>query len=196
MLLFLSHVLDFHSVDSVSIAFHRRHGRGETSVHASNLIRLGEIYICYRQRIPLFKVVVSLSSLPDLSSNSLPIHYVFLRPRAGIIRIYKRSCWQQRNAQTAGYSAIRIPDFRWAPLFICHPVHQLRPEARWILRDVHYWSIFGVKRAHPEITALFVGGFTTGSGTSASFRSKNHQDIPCANTATMIWKIVIPRDQS
>jgi len=33
-------------------------------------------------------------------------------------------------------------------------------QAQWILRDVHYWSIFGVKRAHPEIIALFVGGFT------------------------------------
>jgi len=27
------------------------------------------------------------------------------------------------------------------------------------VRDVHYWSIFGVERGHPEIIALFVGGF-------------------------------------
>lgn len=72
MLLFLSHALDFHYVASVSIAFHRRRGRGETSVHASNLIRLGEIYICYRQRVPLFEVVVSLSTL-FLTPTSLPI---------------------------------------------------------------------------------------------------------------------------
>lgn len=76
MLLFLSHALDFHYADSVSIAFHRRRGRGETSVHASNLIRLGEIYICYRRRISLFKVVVSLSILFPPPS-SLPIPYRF-----------------------------------------------------------------------------------------------------------------------
>lgn len=48
-----------------------------------------------------------------------------------------------------------------------------------------------MKRAHPEITALFVGGFTTGIGTMVSFRPKNHQEISCANT--MSWKIVTSR---
>lgn len=39
-------ILDFHHTASVSIAFHRRRGRGKTWIHVSNLIQLGEIYIC------------------------------------------------------------------------------------------------------------------------------------------------------
>lgn len=176
MLLFLSHALDFHYVASVSIAFHRRRGRGETSVHASNLIRLGEIYICYRQRIPLFKVVVSLSTL-FLSPASLPISYRFTMFSSD----HELVLLEFISGPVDSSATPKLPDIpRFAsPIFSGYPYlfvtrYQLRPKARWILRDVHYWSIFGVKRAHPEITALFVSGFTTGSGTAVNFRPKNH----------------------
>lgn len=116
MLLFLYHVLDFHSVYSVSIAFHRRHGRGKTSVHASNLIRLGEIYICYRQRIPLFKVVVSLSSLPDLS---LPIPYRFTMFSSD----HERGLLEFISGPVDSSATPKLPDIpRFAsPIFPGHP---------------------------------------------------------------------------
>lgn len=188
--------LDFHYADSVSIVFHRRRGRGETSVHASNLIRLGEIYICYRRRIPLFKVVASLSILlPPAISLPIPHRFTMFSSDHELVLLEFISGPVDSGATPKLPDIPRFASPRFSPgtlIYLPPGTLQLRPETRWILRDVHYWSIFGVKRAHPEITALFVGGFTTDIGTMANFRPKNHQEISCASTVS--WKIVTSRE--
>lgn len=138
---FLPHIPDFHHADSVSIAFHRRRGRGETSAHASNLIRLGEIYIRVPAVFPCSKSSPSSSTRLSSSSSSTspcperpgasfhpqsaPIHRALLRPRSGaLLEFISGPADSKRNAQIAGYSA-RVAH----PIFPGYPYLSVSPDA-------------------------------------------------------------------
>lgn len=82
------------------------------------------------------------------------------RPQAGFIRIYK-AVLRADSSATPKLPATLLSCDSHFPIFAL--IYSPPDTSRDTSRDVHYWSIFGVKRAHPEIIALFVSGFTSGT---------------------------------
>lgn len=157
---------NFHHADSagVSIAFHRRRGRGETSVHASNLIRLVEIYICVHRHPPL----LALIPLP-LRSPPAPTHFPpdLAAAQPGLLEFISGTV---DNPATP-----KLLDIPRAPISARGEETATLiylPDDRLYTRDARYWSIFGVERGQPEFIALFAAGFTSDDRSPLSFPEK------------------------
>jgi len=183
-------ILDFHHADSVSIAFHRRRGRGKTLVHVSNLIWLGEIYICYwqyslvqscRRRVPLLRPRQFPTRFTMFSSECEPSLLEFISVLLTI-------------AQRPNYRIFRDSRSRFSleTLIYLPPVTPTSARlngysAMCIIGQFLGWNA----PIRKSSLCLSVVLRSQQRGAAASLYPKNHQGILHATSTSMIWKIVI-----